>query len=169
MILSRLTCIYLCTRQLDQKVSKVRENEILFIYELEGIVVGEVASGQDLDDQNEGKQGGGVDEETTCSGDHLKESMGSVENRTFFGNTTSPSRADSDPISPPDPSPSSMKRPPLPPVPLLPLAMQAYSFGYNKRGSSSIIVSFIHRALDRTDTYFLNPFRCGIRVYVWLS
>ena len=99
----------------------------------------------------------------------MKESMGSVENRTFFGNTTSPSRADSDPISPPDPSPSSMKRPPLPPVPLLPLAMQAYSFGYNKRGSSSIIVSFIHRALDRTDTYFLNPFRCGNRVYVWLS
>ena len=159
MILSRLTCIYICTRQLDQKVSKVRENEILFIYELEGIAVGEVASGQDLDDQNESKQGGGVDEETTCSGDHLKESIGSVENRASSGNTTSPSRADSDLISPPDPPPPSMKRPPLPPIPLLPLAMQAYAFGYNKRGSSSIIVSFIHRALNRTDTYFLNPFR----------
>ena len=41
--------------QLDQKVSKFARTKS-YLYELEGIVVGEVASGQDLDDQNEGAE-----------------------------------------------------------------------------------------------------------------
>ena len=66
---------------------------------------------------------------------------------------------------PPWVSPSSNHSPPkvphpVPPIPgLAPLAAQALGLGYNWQGSRSVMVTTVHRCLDRTHTFFLNPFR----------
>jgi hypothetical protein len=57
-------------------------------------------------------------------------------------------------------SPPKVLRPAAPPPPgLAPLAAQALASGYNWQGSRSVMATAVHRCLDRTHTFFVNPFQ----------
>jgi hypothetical protein len=186
--------------QLDQPISKVRENELLFVYELDPIaglqeedeheregegrdkegveneegVQREDDRGAEADAVQNGREeqkeelagAGEVVEKTEVAAPQTKKSSaekgdaGAGLARGKLRAGPKPPRGSPRSSLPPPPPPPPPSAPPLISSPLLPLAAQAYAFGYNKRGSSSVVVSVVHRALDRVDSYFLNPFRC---------
>ena len=204
--------------QLDQDVSKVRENELLFIYEMNPLsraqktdedekdTTDDMKYGKERvdgkeDDEDEEKEGGLMkerkeehkekdekndgEEEEEEEEEYLKERRGGEEDKEAEEDTESKEvegKYESGSLDiggrtergklrvgskPPRGPPRSMLPPPPPPhlpqsraPPLLPLAFQGYGYGYNKRGSSSVLVSCVHRALERVESYFLNPFRC---------
>jgi hypothetical protein len=131
---------------LDQPLAKVRENFMLFVYELDAVNRSQVESGGTSDEVAEGKSSAeGVDDGDKSSGKSVDSSDGKEDETVVSSNSAE--EKSQEPLKPYIPGGLST------------LAAQAYACGFNKLDHGVMVLSLIHRAIDRFETYFVNPYR----------
>lgn len=128
----------------DQSLSKVRENVMLFVYEIDPLPT--LESDEKIGESNE------IHAPSDDHDDGTKEP--SRDQQSIQEKMQEESEEQADNNQPPRPVKTTVI-----PKGLSPIGSQAFACGFNFVDSGMMVLTMVHRSIDRFETYFINPFR----------